>query len=117
MSGASCGRKRSTLRAQIPVRIRPARYTEQPRRDGSSTSSPCPMKRYASVGSTTRTSSTSPVSNSPNRATATALTDGLYPRNRAIFSAACSAVPSRIVDASLTFPIKNDISAMDEIIL
>jgi hypothetical protein len=65
----------------------------------------------------TRTSSTSPVSNSPNRATATALTDGLYPRNRAIFSAACSAVPSRIVDASLTFPIKNDISAMDEIIL
>jgi hypothetical protein len=39
------------------------------------------------------------------------------PRNRAIFSAACSAVPSRIVDASLTFPIKNDISAMDEIIL
>jgi hypothetical protein len=33
MSGASCGRKRSTLRAQIPVRIRPARYTEQPRRD------------------------------------------------------------------------------------
>jgi Transposase domain (DUF772) len=39
------------------------------------------------------------------------------PGDRAIFSAACPAVPSRIVDASLTFPIKNDISAMDEIIL
>jgi hypothetical protein len=51
---------------------------------------------------------------------ATVLTDGLYSRPIAawaIFSAACSAVPSRIVHASLTFPIKNDISAMDEIVL